>query len=333
MKRSIQTPPFIQGDSSADLDALNFLFQAYLGRSPELPQIERLRDGQNMSVAQIEATLCNSSEYRNRGRLIHHDFRGAPDATILMVESARIFFLPIAKVANSSIKHWLLCLSGEELSKLGHVHEYLDRGYSKIQIRHWPRAYVDARMQDPSWSRVAVLRDPEERLVSSYWDKFVSDRTNPTTLFHTAPVYRFFYGQDPTEEQVARGLSFRQFCQYINHVPRHEMDAHWAAQHRYLENFRWDRLFTIDRIAEFERFVLNRCPAELQHLRLGRRNVAAPHSERSTEDVSNRLPCEFTDMRRPSNASFLAPDIRVFIADYYALDNVLIAQAQEQQNA
>lgn len=331
MNISIQAAPFVLADSPADLEVLNFLFLAYLGRRPTPSDIAGMLTEREMKIDQIEATLRDSSEYRNRGYLLHHNFGARPDGSILMIEPARIFFYPIAKVANSSVKDWALRLVGEELPNGADIHRYLDSGSSKIQIRHWPKASISARMQDPSWARVAILRDPEDRLVSCYWDKFVSNRTHPATLFHTMPVYRFFHGEHPTEEQIARGLSFRQLCHYINHSPRDQMDTHWMAQHRCLENFRWDRLFAIDRIADFESFVLNRCPSELKDVRLGRENVAARRPERIEKDISNRVASEFAGMRKPPNHCFLPPDIRAFIADYYALDGFLISQARAQR--
>lgn len=328
MTDASQSPRFVSVSQQADAEMLDYLFRAYLGRPPAPANVAHLLDDRKMSVAQIEEMLRKSPEYRTRGNLLHHGFRGASDGAILMIEAARVFFCPIAKVANTSVKDWALRLSGEALNHPGSVHHHLDSGQSAMQVRHWPKASVDARMRDSGWARVAILRDPEDRLVSCYWDKFVRNRAQRGVLFHTAPVYRFFHGQDPTEEQVARGLSFRQFCHYINHAPRDAMDPHWAPQYRYLENYRWDHLFTMDRISDFERFVLKRCPPELRDIRLGLNNVAPRHPDPVDEDISGRLPCKLSGMAKPSNAALLSPDIRAFIGDYYALDTVLLAQAR-----
>ncbi|SDN59880.1 Sulfotransferase family protein [Lutimaribacter pacificus] len=331
MTGSVAAPPFVPVGEPASAEVLDFLFRAYLGRPSAPANVAQLLDERKMTVAQIEEMLRKSPEYRSRGRLLQHGFRGASDGAILMIEPARLFFCPIAKVANTSVKDWALRLSGEGVSNAGSVHHHLDSGRSPMQIRHWPMASVAARMQSPGWARVAILRDPEDRLVSCYWDKFVRNRAQPGVLFHTAPVYRFFHGEEPTAEQVERGLSFRQFCHYINHAPRDAMDPHWAPQYRYLENHRWDRLFTMERIAGFEAFVLSRCPPELQHVRLGLANVAPRHAEPVAGDISDHLPCEMAGMAKPPNAALLSPDIRAFIRDYYALDRVLLAQARADQ--
>lgn len=322
------SPPFGPVAAPATPDDLTYLFRAYLGRSPAPANVAQLLDERKMTVAQIEEMLRKSPEYRSRGRLLHHGFRGASDGAILMIEPARLFFCPIAKVANTSVKDWALRLSGDAQANAGSVHHHLDSGRSPMQIRHWPKASIDARMHDPAWARVAILRDPEDRLVSCYWDKFVRNRAQPGVLFHTAPVYRFFHGEDPTADQIEQGLSFRQFCHYINHAPRDAMDSHWAPQYRYLENYRWDRLFTMDCIDGFESFVLSRCPPELQQVRLGLTNVAPRHAEPVAQDLSDRLPCQMAGMAKPPNGVLLPPDIRAFIADYYALDDVLLAQAR-----
>lgn len=298
----------------------------YLGRRP-LPKTTQDLVDRALPLGRLETNMLHSREYWQRGPLLATHRRGPWDGSILMVAPARVLFYPIAKVANTSVKNWALRLSGHEIDKP--VHQLLDSGRVRLQARYNSERLFSQVMRNPDWARVAILRDPVDRLISCYWDKFVRNRRVPSVLHHTGPVYRFLLGEEaPTEQQVEQGITFRQFCHYINLAPREAMDPHWAPQSRYLETYRWDHLFRIDRIDAFERFVLDRCGPGLQEVRLGMQNVAPRHSEPVEEVLTDRLPVELDKYRNLPNAVMLTPDIEDFIRDYFALDYMLLDRCE-----
>lgn len=308
-----------------DATGIRDIYRHFLGRGPHPDAVPALLE-RKMTVGRLETNLLNSREYWTKGPVLETCRRGPWDGSILVVKPAKLVFYPIAKVANTSVKDWALRLSGVETDQP--VHKLLDGGEVKLQARFHSARTFDAIMRDPEWARVAILRDPLDRLVSCYWDKFVRNRAVDSVLNHTRPVYRFLLGEEaPTPEQIERGITFRQFCHYINLAPREAMDPHWAPQSRYLETFRWDHLFRIDRIDAFERFVLDRCGPELQQVRLGMRNVA-PRNETDVDDLLVDVPPNKLDRHgNMSNRVFLTPDIEDFVRDYFALDYLLLERA------
>jgi hypothetical protein len=309
----------------ARAETVQTLYQLYLGRPSAAHDIAFVQDN-HMTVAELEGMLRESAEYRQNGRLLGHWARGQWDGSLLVVAPARMIFCPIAKVANTSVKHWVLRLLGQSVANAQLVHAELDEGRSPlIQARHHSFAALHQAITSPDWASVALLRDPAERLVSCYWDKFVLNRAVPEVLQLTAPAYAQSYGTNtPSAAQLAQGISFRAFCRYINANPVAAMDSHWAPQARYLETHRWDRLFALDQIDLFERFVLNRCPPALRHIRLGLDNVSPRHPEPVLDDLSDALPAQMEIYAKPADAAFLAADIRDFIRTYYAMDYVLL---------
>lgn len=170
----------------------------------------------------------------------------------------------------------------------------------------------------------ALIRDPFERIVSAYCDKFGRNRAQAGVLHHTTPVYTFLNGgQRPDDDFVARGISFRQFCHYLNHTPVEEHDSHWAPQAAYLRNLRWDRLFAMDRIEAFEDFVRDRLPPALRDHRLGMTNVNDRSQEPVTTDLSDALPDQWRAKTAPPYQAFLTDDIRRFVANHFSMDVVL----------
>ncbi|QPZ91149.1 sulfotransferase family 2 domain-containing protein [Thioclava electrotropha] len=322
---------FADPDLAAQMQAtpasIDTLFQAYLGRPAKEGAQSALKE-RRASVADVERELRGSEEYRRKARLLRDHDRSQYDGAMLYIAPARAVFCPIAKVANTSVKDWALRLVGDGRPEPGMSHYWLDSGQSRMQARHWAFAARDRVDHAPDWVSVALLRDPVDRLVSCYCDKFGRNRMQDSVLHHTRPVYAFFArGGDPDREMIERGLSFRQLCFYINATAREVQDSHWAAQWSYLQNRRWDRLFALEKIESFEYFMRDRLPEELRNIRLGLTNAAQKARGRSSHNLSDALPGEWMGARTPPYDAFLSDDIRGFIGDYYALDARLHAQA------
>ena len=297
-------------------------YQFYLGRGAHSNTIATMIE-RKLPLGRLENNLLHSREHWKKGPVLATHRRGKWDGSILVVKPARILFNPIAKVANTSVKDWALRLCGHTVDKP--VHTLLDSGKIRLQARHHSERQFNEIMRDPDWARVAILRDPMDRLISCYWDKFVRNRRVPSVLHHTGPVYRFLLGEEaPTPEQVELGITFRQFCHYINLAPREDMDPHWAPQSRYLETYRWDHLFRIDDIGAFERFVLDRCGEDLQDVRLGMQNVAPRNPEPVDAILADAPPRLLDKYSNLPNAVMLTPDIEDFVRDYFALDYMLL---------
>lgn len=322
--------PELAAQMRATPAAIDTLFQAYLGRPAKARAQAALKE-RRASVADVERELRGSEEYRRKARLLRDQDRSQYDGAMLYIAPARAVFCPIAKVANTSVKDWALRLVGDGRPEPGMSHYWLDSGQSRMQARHWAfaaRARVD---HAPDWVSVALLRDPVDRLVSCYCDKFGRNRMQDSVLHHTRSVYAFFAGGDaPDREMVERGLSFRQFCFYINATAREVQDSHWAAQWSYLQNRRWDRLFALEKIESFEAFLRERLPEDLREIRLGLTNAAQKTRGTPTRDLSDALPGDWMAAHTPPYEAFLADDIRGFIGDYYALDARLHAQARAE---
>lgn len=328
--RSYFADPAYLGDAPAAPEVIDALFHAWLGRGAKEAAQSALR-ARAADVAQVERELRGSEEYRQKARLMQDRDRTQYDSAMLHIAPAKVVFCPIAKVANTSVKDWALRLMGDGRPNPGMSHYWLDSGQNRMQARHWAFAERARVARDPEWASVALLRDPVDRLVSCYCDKFGRNRAQGSVLHHTSAVYAFFNGgNEPEDTEVERGISFRQFCFYINATAREVQDSHWAAQWSYLQNRRWDRLFTLEKIESFEDFIRARLPEKLRNIRLGMTNAAPKSEDAPARDLSEALPGEWLGARNPPYAAFLTDDIRGFIGDYYSLDFQLYARAEAE---
>lgn len=159
-----------------------------------------------------------------------HGWLGWPTSQVMVIPSRRLLYVPIAKNACSTLKRMMLGLAGYSpaSSIYAHVHECLDFYETGLQLKDWPAADVERFLTEPDWFRFAVLRDPLERLVSAYREKFVRNRLAPGNQVHTAPVVRAVQGVDRPD--LDRGITFRAFADYVAAMPAEQLDPHWRPQ-------------------------------------------------------------------------------------------------------
>ncbi|SLN15252.1 Sulfotransferase family protein [Aquimixticola soesokkakensis] len=316
-------------DAPVTAQSAEMIFKTMMRRDPQTDFIAYVL-AENFTVERLETMLRDSPEYLSQGRVMTDSSIHGTAARLIYMPAARLVYCPIAKVANTSIKTWALRLNGIDAKSSDNVHMILDNGQVKLQSRFWSYAFKTTLEEESTWDHVALLRDPYERLVSCYCDKFGRTRNHPMTVkFHTAPVYRYFNGgKEPNAAFVERGITFRQFCQYINHTKRDVQDSHWAPQWTYLQNARFNKLFAIENIGDFEKYVLKRLPKEMRHIRLSAENVAQKQHQNVTKDLSDVRPVDWLEQGNPPAEAFLTPDIRQFIENYYSLDFDLYEKAR-----
>ncbi|MEX0431679.1 sulfotransferase family 2 domain-containing protein [Spiribacter insolitus] len=159
-----------------------------------------------------------------------HVALGWPYSQIMVIPSLRLMYVPIAKNACSTLKRMMLDLAGfpADSAAQAHVHECLDFYQTGLQLKDWPREDVERFLTEPRWFRFVVMRDPLERLVSAYLEKFVRNRLLPGNRVHTAPVVAAMQCTDAPD--LARGITFRQFAEYVAATPAGLLDPHWRPQ-------------------------------------------------------------------------------------------------------
>ena len=153
-----------------------------------------------------------------------------PESQVMVIPSQRLMYVPIAKNGCSSFKRLMVRLAGypEGAAVSARVHEHLDFYETGLQLKDWPHADVARFMSEPGWLRFTVLRDPLERLVSAYLEKFVRNRMEPGNRVHTRAVVSAVQGSDKPDFRV--GITFREFAHYIAATPPECLDPHWRPQ-------------------------------------------------------------------------------------------------------
>ena len=175
-------------------------------------------------------------------------------------------YCPIQKVACTSLKFWLLETVERSCGGLkpGEIHPFMDAHYSLRGAAPGEVARVLGR-----YHRLAFVRNPWERVVSAYLDKFVTDAVNwqnraviesayaarghrvdaSETITWRSMGQEFELAVDPSID-YARGVSFREFVDYLCRTPDAELDVHWRPQYLFFGGLRFHTVGKMERLSE-----------------------------------------------------------------------------------
>lgn len=254
---------------------------------------------------------------------LSHALHRSPTSQAMLVDELKLVYLPIAKNACSSLKQLVAALGGVTLGPDEDIHVKLDRNRTGLQFAERSEDEIRHAMTAPGWMRFAVIRDPFDRLVSAYVEKFVLHRHELRIEETVAPAYRAVFGRgDLTPADMARGISFREFVEFVLQQDPRDLDSHWQPQVEQLGHIAFTHLYDVRE--------LDALAADLQ-AHVGQ-EIDLPWMNASREAADLRvsvpgacdlLPGALVDPARIDLESFLPDDLRGRIAQYFARDVTL----------
>jgi hypothetical protein len=246
----------------------------------------------------------------------HFNYLPWPLWQMVVLKKIRILYNPIAKCGSSSLRRAMLTLSGmwESVKQLP-----LDTYCTGLQLGDLPLEEAQAILHDPGFLRVAVIRDPFDRLVSAYLEKFVLNRMDVGNRFHTTAVIAAIRGRAHLDEaDFHRSISFAEFVDYLVTQPPETLDPHWCPQALYLKGTRF-QLFRLDRLDALDRTLIAWGAAPVQGDRWNATRQTAIEVPNAHRCAPDSLP--HADI---ATTSFYDEWLRRKVEAYYALDLTLI---------
>lgn len=237
-----------------------------------------------------------------------------------MVDKHKLIYHPIAKNACSSTKRLVAEMGGFKPEKGQDIHHALDSQNTGLQFKDRTADEVITALNDPSWMRFVIYRDPLDRLVSAYVEKFVQNRSCPSQReVNTGVIQAIFQKEEPTEEDFEHGVTFREFAEYILAENPNHLNSHWQPQTFYLGNIPFTHMYEIkalDRLeADLQEHVGKKVEIPRQNLSRGKQSEAEYLSI-----APDLLPKDLGNAKNLSLDSFLAPDLLMRLTEYYAAD-------------
>ncbi|XP_077466642.1 carbohydrate sulfotransferase 10-like [Stigmatopora argus] len=174
-------------------------------------------DSVNDKRLQLLSTVCKNSTLRN---LTHTPINKFVLDRIFVSDKHNILFCQTPKVGNTQWKKVLITLDGafsrvEEIPE-NLVHDDKKNGLRRLssltpqEITHRLRSYF----------KFFIVRDPFERLISAFSDKFVKNARFKLRYGHDiAPaIIRKYRRRDRDGERAASGLHFEDFVRYLGDI-------------------------------------------------------------------------------------------------------------------
>src|SRR6056297_1118230 len=293
-------------------------FRLFLERKPDPahpPQYAHLQE--------LHRMLQRSEEFRTSPRAVKTKL-GWPLSQVFVSRPAKVIYCPIGKNACTFLKSEVTRTAG--LAHIDHIardiHFITDTVRTGMQLSDHSPQEVERLIHDETYLRFAVLRDPMDRLLSAYVEKFVQHRNTPLNIFHTRSVV------DPVQAAVGldasdydRGITFRDFIEHVTSVDATTLDPHWRPQAHYLQGITYDRLFRMDQINDLMEILEARSGVSL-----GRqaRNVTGSGKGTDQPGAQDLLPAQIEAGPKLSKASFFDTDMRQAVESAFASDYSLL---------
>jgi len=236
---------------------------------------------------------------------------------IVVLKKIRILYNPIAKCGSSFLRQAMVALSGmpESVTRLP-----LDTYGTGLELGDLPLEEAQAILHDPGFLRIAVIRDPLDRLVSAYLEKFVLNRMDVGNRFHTTAVIAAIRGRaQPDEADFYSSISFAEFVDYLVTQPPETLDPHWCPQALYLKSTSF-QLFRLDRLDAMDRTLIARGAAPVQG---GDRRNVTRQTAIEVPEAYRRAP-DSLPHADIATESFYDESLRRKVEAYYALDLTLM---------
>lgn len=277
------------------------------------PATVQVANQQDLSTTETRLAVASQIWQQRRGNGLRW-----PYGAMMVSERHKLFYIPVAKCACTSLKSMMVRLAGvaqpEIALELG-VHLVTDRFNTGVQLKDKPIDQARDILASDEYFKFSVIRDPYERLVSAYLEKFVYKRHSQRNLIHTRQVISAVQGTEDINLQ--KGISFDQFVEYILQQDPFDLDPHWRPQHLYFKGVRHiSRIFRLDNIAELERYLLEHHDVTVK---LGHENRTMK-SDIYLPEACTLPACEFDHREAIKPDSFLASSHLEAIREYYRED-------------
>ncbi|XP_067402408.1 carbohydrate sulfotransferase 9 [Emydura macquarii macquarii] len=247
-----------------------------------------------------------SSENRLRTHLVRMVSR------IYVEDRHKILYCEVPKAGCSNWKRILMVLNGLASSAYSISHDTVHYGKHLKKLDSYDLKGIQTRLN--TYTKTIFVRDPMEKLVSAFRDKFEHPNSYYHPVFGKAIIKK--YRLDPDEEalKTGSGVKFKEFIQYLLDTQRPVgMDIHWEQ----ISKLCYPCLINYDFIGKFETLEedanyflqLIGAPAELKFPHFKDRHSS---DERTNTEVVRQYLKELSSTQRQLTYDFYYLDYLMF---------------------
>jgi hypothetical protein len=245
-----------------------------------------------------------------------------PLSSMMFSTKHKVLYIPIAKCGCSSLKDMMLEMAEVEhkdvIRKVG-LHAVADRFNTGLQLKDIDLDSAIDILAEPEYFRFSVIREPMDRLISAYLEKFVRNRQTAGNQFHTSAVLAQVQGV--VDHNV--GITFRQFVEYIVSSDPNTLDTHWIPQSLYLEPLlKGLSLYRLDELDQLKSDLgdLSGCQIDIGHTNKTRSKTRTSKELVKLGRFVDSPPLELDDVSNLSAGDFMLQEIVQLIENAYHHD-------------
>ena len=320
-EREARTPPARRPDTTVADASLVEAFRFLLARDPS-PLA--LRDFAN--DANPVGSILNSEEFKSSRRAQKSGISW-PMAQMFVNHRARVIYCPIGKVACTFMKRQMVRSSDLAFKDLviPDIHTMTDKVRTGLQLSDYPESEAQALLENDDFLRLAIVRNPFDRLLSAYLEKFVVRRLDAANAVHTSTVVAHVQRQKGISQlDLDLGITFRDFVTFVCSMPPSTLDPHWRPQSLYLAGVEWDALFPLERINEAVGILEARSDIKLPR---SKENATTDGAGNVVAGACDHLPSVLADMLPIDAGSFYETTLVSAVDLYFAEDFELYDRA------
>ncbi|KAM4572404.1 carbohydrate sulfotransferase 8-like isoform 1-T1 [Odontesthes bonariensis] len=231
---------------------------------------------------------------------------------VFVEDRSRLLYCEVPKAGCSNWKRVLMVLSGAAKSTRDIPHDAAHYANRLRRLDSYDPAAITERMR--FYTKVLFVREPFERLVSAFRDKF----ENPNSYYH--PVFgrpiisRYRANASRAALSTGAGVTFREFVQYLLDVRRPVgMDIHWEPVSQLCSPclLRYNFIGTFESLEEDANYLLRaiRAPRNLTFPEFKDRN---PLAERTSSTLTQKYFSQLNATERQKAFDFYYMDYLMF---------------------
>lgn len=183
-----------------------------------------------MKLARTQASrrrLLNEVCARYQPDIVKQPVSQRQVSRVYVEDRFRLLYCEVPKAGCSNWKRVLMVLGGSATCTRDIPHDAAHYANHLLRLESYNRAGIAERLR--SYTKVLFVREPFERLVSAFRDKFESPNSYYHPVFGRPIISRYRANATRTALRTGAGVTFREFVHYLLDVHRPVgMDIHWT---------------------------------------------------------------------------------------------------------
>lgn len=147
-------------------------------------------------------------------------------AHLFVEDKYKLLYCQVPKAGCSNWKRTLMVLAGRASNAQSIKHDSVHNGQHLRKLDSFNQQGIMHRLE--TYTKIMFVREPLERIVSAYRDKFENPNDYYHTLFGKPIISKYRVKASPVALKTGNGVTFKEFVQYLLDVHRPVgMDIHW----------------------------------------------------------------------------------------------------------